>query len=295
MPLHGLAGPKTAVIVASDLHGDIDALTSIGQSTGLISETFDWIGGTKKLVIAGDFVGKSNRSRSMIEVLMLLERQAAQAGGEVISLLGNWEADLLLQNVDRFTTKDLNRFLVSPLGPDPVQELAKVSTLVHWLRTRPAIWEFGNIMISHAGPTKELLSSSPSDINRQIQQALAKREGHALLEGQGPLDRNSRPSEKLLDQLFEKYGWTRYVVGHEPTASKHIELSDHVLGERWVRIDSSISRWSSEGGSTEALLIAHDGSLSIHKSKTVDKVGKGLRKFAVQALCGASLEAILKK
>jgi hypothetical protein len=295
MPLLGLAGPKTAVIVLSDLHGDIDALTSIGQSTGLISETFDWIGGTKKLVIAGDFVGKSNRSRSMIEVLMLLESRAAQAGGEVISLLGNWEADLLLQNVDRFTTKDLNRFLVSPLSPDPVQELAKVSTLVHWLRTRAAIWEFGNIMISHAGPTKELVTSSPSDVNRQIQQALAKREGHALLDGQGPLDRNSRPSERLLDQLRKKYGWTRFVVGHEPTASKHIELSDPILGDRWVRIDSSISRWSSDTGSTEALLIAQDGSLSVHQGKTIDEAGKGLRKLAAQALCASSVEAILKK
>ncbi len=293
--LTGRAAPEVAAVVVGDLHSDIDALVSIARSTKLISSKYEWTGGKKKLIIAGDFVGKNHRSRSMIEVLMHIEARAAQAGGELVALLGNWELDLLKLRYDRFSERDLSRFAVSPFGIDTDLEWAKVNSLVRWLQNRPAIWSNHELMISHAGPTADLLTRTPLQINNEVQRALTTGSEHPLLDqARGPISTNTRPSKKLLDQLTEKYGWTRFVMGHEPTDSKHIELEHSILGDRLVRIDSSISRSSAEIGSTEALLVYEDGTLAVHESKTIDKASKPLRKIAAQTACLSQISSLFK-
>jgi hypothetical protein len=90
-----LAGPALAaqpdcerVYGIGDIHGGYDALVSILGKTGLVDEKTDWSGGGACLVQTGDIVDRGERSREVLDLLMKLE---AQAGGRLIVLLGNHE------------------------------------------------------------------------------------------------------------------------------------------------------------------------------------------------------------
>jgi hypothetical protein len=91
------------VVAVGDLHGNVEAFTSILRETGLVDESLRWTGGDTTLVQMGDIVDRAPRLREILDLLMRLETEAETAGGKVVVLLGNHEImDLLgvLREVD---------------------------------------------------------------------------------------------------------------------------------------------------------------------------------------------------
>jgi hypothetical protein len=84
------------VVAIGDVHGDFDALVEILQRAGLVDEYARWSGGAATLVQTGDFLDRGARVREVMDLLMRLQQEAPQAGGEVVVLLGNHEAMNLL-------------------------------------------------------------------------------------------------------------------------------------------------------------------------------------------------------
>jgi TPR repeat protein len=80
------------IIAVGDLHGDYEQFTAVLSSAGLIDGNGDWVGGKAHLVQTGDVVDRGPDSRSIMDLLMKLEKQAAAAGGGVHALIGNHEA-----------------------------------------------------------------------------------------------------------------------------------------------------------------------------------------------------------
>lgn len=99
------------VVAVGDVHGAYNGVRSILRQVGLIDGDDRWIGGDAVLVQAGDFLDRGPGATKVAELLMELQRQAPEAGGEVIVLLGNHEV-LNLYGDYRYLTKYIVRNLV---------------------------------------------------------------------------------------------------------------------------------------------------------------------------------------
>ena len=84
-------GAAQRVVVVGDVHGDLDAFTSILQLASVIDGQRKWKAGSTILVQTGDYLDRGPRVREVLDLFMSLEREAAAAGGKVIVLLGNHE------------------------------------------------------------------------------------------------------------------------------------------------------------------------------------------------------------
>ncbi|MGI9286492.1 MAG: metallophosphoesterase, partial [Pseudomonadales bacterium] len=79
------------VVVVADIHGAYPELIGLLQATDVIDESLAWAGGKTHLVSLGDLLDRGAESRSVMELLMRLEVEAAAAGGRVHVVLGNHE------------------------------------------------------------------------------------------------------------------------------------------------------------------------------------------------------------
>jgi hypothetical protein len=92
------AGPADApvshaesVVAIGDVHNDFDDFVAILQHTGLIDKQNHWAGGKTTFVQVGDLLDRGPKPREVMNLMMALEKEAGQAGGRVVSLLGNHE------------------------------------------------------------------------------------------------------------------------------------------------------------------------------------------------------------
>jgi hypothetical protein len=78
-------------VAVGDLHGDYDNFVLILKGTGMVADDLHWTGGTTHLVQIGDIMDRGKRAKDILDLLMRLEKDAAEAGGMVHVLLGNHE------------------------------------------------------------------------------------------------------------------------------------------------------------------------------------------------------------
>ena len=88
--------PPGRVIAVGDIHGEYEGLTRILREAELIDDSNQWTGGDAILVQTGDYTDRGPDVRKVIDLLMDLEKQAPQHGGQVIALMGNHESMNLL-------------------------------------------------------------------------------------------------------------------------------------------------------------------------------------------------------
>jgi Calcineurin-like phosphoesterase len=85
------ANPPESVVAIADVHGDFDDFVAILQRVGLIDAQHHWTGGKTTLVQVGDLLDRGPKPREVMDLVMALEKEAPQAGGRVVSVLGNHE------------------------------------------------------------------------------------------------------------------------------------------------------------------------------------------------------------
>src|SRR5215471_43308 len=88
---HTQTNTPDSVLAVADVHGDFDDLVAILQRVGIIDAQHHWTGGNRSLVQIGDLLDRGPKPREVMDLLVSLEKEAPQAGGRVISLLGNHE------------------------------------------------------------------------------------------------------------------------------------------------------------------------------------------------------------
>lgn len=81
------------VVAVADLHGDYERFVFIltHPEVGLLDEELHWTGGKAHLVQLGDIMDRGPDARKILDLLIRLEKEAAEAGGMVHVLLGNHE------------------------------------------------------------------------------------------------------------------------------------------------------------------------------------------------------------
>src|SRR6266404_727677 len=90
-PVKDKAEPPESVVAIGDIHNDFDDFVAILQRTGLTDKQNHWTGGKTTFVQAGDLLDRGPKPREVMDLMMALEKEAVQAGGRVVSLLGNHE------------------------------------------------------------------------------------------------------------------------------------------------------------------------------------------------------------
>ncbi len=104
-------GNGRRIVAIGDIHGAFNGVRSILRETELIDEDDRWIGGNAVLVQTGDILDRGPGATRVAELLIDLQEQATEAGGEVVVLLGNHEVLNLVSDL-RDVTKYIVRNLV---------------------------------------------------------------------------------------------------------------------------------------------------------------------------------------
>jgi Calcineurin-like phosphoesterase len=84
------AGARRLVAIG-DIHGAFNGVREILRKVELIDHDDQWVGGDAILVQTGDFLDRGPGATKVARLLMDLQQQAPEQGGEVIVLLGNHE------------------------------------------------------------------------------------------------------------------------------------------------------------------------------------------------------------
>jgi hypothetical protein len=134
----------------SDVHGDRDRLIALLVAGGLIggsSASPTWTAGTDTLVVSGDSIDKGPQSIEVLDTWIALIPQAATAGGHLVVLFGNHEAEFL---ADPYNSKAAP--LVAELGStSPAFFASSDDPYGRFLRERPIAAVVDGWFFSHAG------------------------------------------------------------------------------------------------------------------------------------------------
>lgn len=172
--------------MVGDVHGHVKPLLAELQERGLVDESGDWAAGETHLWFLGDFVDRGPDGIGVIDLVMRLDRQAAEAGGQVQTLLGNHE--ILLLGVHRFGDAEVpsdhghRSFDRSWLLNGGQQSDVDALTPEHidWLVQRPAVAQTADHLLLHSDTLEYFeWGRTVEGINDAVRDTLA---GHDLAE-----------------------------------------------------------------------------------------------------------------
>jgi Calcineurin-like phosphoesterase len=112
-PAQNTADAPPVVIAIGDVHGDFDDFCLILKRAGLVDEKLHWAGNHAILVQMGDLLDRGAKERQAVDLMRSLEDEAAKAGGQVVTLLGNHEMMNLMGDL-RYVTPELYASFSTP-------------------------------------------------------------------------------------------------------------------------------------------------------------------------------------
>lgn len=236
--LHPISRPEwklkqaSKVFVTSDPHGNFECFAELLQANNVIGKQYNWTFGKNQLVVIGDVFDRGKDVLPIFWLIYKLEKEAQDAGGRVVFLLGNHEPLALTGDV-RYA-KDKYPALATLLNMPYKDLFAPTTELGRWLSTRNTMQLIGRNLFVHAGLSAELYHKSLSipEINPAMSEALflnkAERKAHsplsAFLYGNGgPVwyrgmvkeDAKYQPlASDTLNLILKKYNADRVIVGH---------------------------------------------------------------------------------
>ena len=103
------ADPSDAVVAVGDVHGDLTILSPF-CSARCDRQTEPLGGGKATFVQLGDLLDRGPKPREVMDLMMALEKEAPQAGGRVVPLLGNHEVMNLMGDLRYVTVENYASF-----------------------------------------------------------------------------------------------------------------------------------------------------------------------------------------
>lgn len=250
------------VFVMSDPHGKLDCVISLLQGNHVINKDYQWSFGKNHLVVIGDIFDRGKDVPQIFWLFYKLEKEAAEAGGNVSFLLGNHEP-LVLANDLRYT-KGKYKALAEKLNLDYPRLFAPDTELGRWLGTRNTMQIIGHDLYVHAGLGKEFCDRDLSipTVNEEMSRALfmSKKERKALspliafLYGNsGPIwyrglvrtdpKYHPLPSDSL-QMIMKRYEVEHIIVGHTIFKDISTFYGGKVIG---VNVDNEENRKKKRG------------------------------------------------
>jgi hypothetical protein len=150
----------TDLYAISDIHGGYDRAVALLARYGLIAAApahavdATWTGGDATLVVIGDLIDKGPNGIEVIDLFRTLEPQAHTAGGAVVVLLGNHEAEFLADPINtKASATDGIDTEIQADGETPQMFSDDTDPRGHWLRTRAFGARVGTWFFAHSGDT----------------------------------------------------------------------------------------------------------------------------------------------
>ncbi len=109
-PIAGYETESRRIIAVGDIHGAYDELVSVLRVAGIIDADLKWSGGDTVFVQTGDFMDRGAAVRQVMDLLMRLQGEAPDSGGEVVVLLGNHEVMNLIGEFRDATDEQMAQF-----------------------------------------------------------------------------------------------------------------------------------------------------------------------------------------
>lgn len=145
-----------SIFVISDVHGELERMTTVLKNGDLIDENLRWTGGRKQLVVLGDVFDRGPDALAAVWYLYDLERQAEAAGGRVHYVLGNHEIMVMAGDLRYLSSKDTVLARLHGVGfPELVHPSRSV--LGRWLVSKTALLKVGDLLFVHGGVTTDYL------------------------------------------------------------------------------------------------------------------------------------------
>jgi hypothetical protein len=280
------------ILAVGDIHGDDERFLALLVGAGVVErgktpDELSWRAGKSVLVLTGDLVDKGTHSLAVIRLVQKLEASAAAAGGRVVALAGNHEAEFLANPAARKGSEF--RGELEAAGIDVASVASGNNELGAWLRARPFGARVDDWFFCHAGKTD---GRSIAELEKAIE-AGVEAEGWGTKELVGPsslLEARLKPSpwwelpgekpEAVLDRWLGALGVKHLAFGHQPGSVHFADGTKREKGHmaahlgRVFLIDCGMSRGvgDSEGallrihrsqGVTEASAVKPDGSSTL--------------------------------
>ena len=237
-----------SVYIFGDAHGDFDRILQLLARAGLIDGDLRWAGGRATVALLGDVLDRGEDVTRLVWFLYRLEREAAEAGGRVLTVLGNHEVMVMSGDLRYVSEKES---AISRRHGVPYAGLfhPSASVLGRWLAAKPALIRLGDLLLAHGGVSPAYLDDSLRSYQDSLRTYISEplfRSWHnrALadeLAGQVALD--SAQLHRRYDFFFapESVLWYRDLVltdtlgAHLDAVLDRFGASVHVIGHTPVR------------------------------------------------------------
>jgi hypothetical protein len=207
--LHSFAAEyqtQADIFMVGDIHGAYPELVSILKHAELVDDTLDWVGGSAHFVSTGDLMDRGPSSRKVMDLLIKLQAQAKEAGGQVHVLLGNHEVLNLIGDWRYISLQEYQEFaddesvamrnkyfeeykdtvdtsvdesvLASFDKQFPLGFFARLEAFMpqgeygKWLHTLPIVIKINQHMFTHGGLSVKTLDASLDALNNQLKREL---------------------------------------------------------------------------------------------------------------------------
>jgi hypothetical protein len=212
------------IFAVGDVHGDRERLVDLLSGAGIVDRSARppaWSAGRAILVFTGDLIDKGPDALGVIALLRSLEPQAARAGGRLIVLMGNHEAEFLAEPAARKSQEFAAE--LRHAGMKPAEVAACRGEVGQFFCSLPLAAKVNDWFFSHAGNSGgRSIDRLSADIRRAVDSAgfgapeLAG--DNSLLEARygerGPNGRSWIEGEGRLDRYAAALGVTHIVQGH---------------------------------------------------------------------------------
>jgi Calcineurin-like phosphoesterase len=173
-------------IAIGDIHGALEPLLKLLETEHLIDHNHHWGAGDTHLIFLGDYMDRGPDGIGVIDTIMRLEVEAANAGGKVSAILGNH--DVIMLEVHHFgdalspgflrdgIEKSFRQMWLKNAGGQ-IRDLERLEARhIEWLEQRPAMMKAGETLLMHADSEFYLeYGEDIESINEKIQNILLEK------------------------------------------------------------------------------------------------------------------------
>jgi hypothetical protein len=213
------------VYVIGDIHGQLQKLIKLLRDAHLIDASHRWCGEEATLWFMGDLVDRGPDGIAVINLVMRLQQEAAQAGGNVSSLLGNHE--MLLLAAYRFGRRSTglgSNFITrwKQNGGNRKDIASLTSHHLEWMAQLPAMALVEDSLLLHAdAPLYLKFGSTLDEVNTNVHDLLRHSDALAweeLLEdfARRGVFLSSIYGLEFAARYLKQFGGKRLVHGHTP-------------------------------------------------------------------------------
>ena len=268
------------VIALSDAHGMFDNLVALLASAGLMDSNQNWSGGSSLVLVVGDSIDKGPNTVDILDLWMKLIPQADAAGGKIIHLLGNHEAEFLSDPNDDKKAADFIAEL-QQRGIDLAEYTDPNRPHGAFLRSMPIAARVGKWLFAHAGL---LPSGNFSDFSSTASSELASGNyGDSFFIGDNSIleAKDWWADDSLRSQLEANLAANDFfgvVFGHQPGALGVKGFDAISTDEKIIKIDSGMAP---EAGSNPGALIVftHPADMNLLAPAHVKSIVSGSSKL----------------